>query len=205
MILPVVLFSFTGLVFLIFSYLIGKNSDRSGSDVNRVFVAFLRAFGLVILVVGNAYAVMSHKGWGHENVITFKLIAVVGISLGMALAGIRFIKNNRLGIARSGAMIWMLLWVAIGIYGYREVKNSDKGWTEPSQQNAINKCPSLKYERLCYLEQAMKIFKTPEEFNKKKGKQEEAFNKALEENCKLCDEEREQQNTETVDGLPDDW
>lgn len=205
MILPVVLFSFTGLVFLIFSYLIGKKSDRSGSDVNRVFVAFLRAFGVVALVVGNAYAVMSHKGWNHENELTFKLIAVVGVTLGMALAGIRFLKNNRLGIARSGAMIWMLLWVAIGIYGFREVKNTDKGWTETSQQNAINKCPSLKYERLCYLEQAMEVFDTPEEFNNMTPEKEKEFNAALEKNCKLCDEEKEQQNTETVDGLPDDW
>ena len=205
MIFPIALFSATGLIFIVLSILIGKKTEKINADPNRVLVGLLRLFGIAILVVGNSYAVLDHKGWTTENAAMFKLIVLATICLVMVLVGIRFVTINRSGMARTGALVWIVLWLAMGGFGYKLIAETNKGWTEESKQRAINKCPSIKYERLCYLEQVLKKFDTPEDYNSMSTKEQEDLNKALDKHCKLCDEEREAKETETVEGLPDDF
>lgn len=205
MIFPIVLFTVIGLIFVVMSILIGKKTEKINSDPNRILVGLLRLFGIAVLVVGNAYAVLDHKGWTTENSAMFKLITLVAICLVMVLIGIRFVTINRSGMARTGALVWIVLWLAMGGFGYKSIAESKKGWTEEAKKTVINKCPTVKYERLCYLEKVMEIFTKPEDYNNMTAKQQEELNEALEKHCKLCDEEREAKETETVEGLPDDF
>ena len=205
MIFPIALFTVIGLIFVVLSILIGKKTEKVNGDPNRVLAGLFRLFGLAILVVGNAYAILDHKGWTTDNSALFKLITLATVCIAMVLVGIRFVRINRSGIARTGALVWIVLWLAMGGFGYKQIAESKKGWTEEAKKTVINKCPTLQYERLCYLEQVLKIFNAPEDYNNMTSVQQEDLNKALDKHCKLCDEEREAKETETVEGLPDDF
>lgn len=199
MILPIVLFSVTGLAFIVLGTMINKQSSAGSREANRLFVDLMRFFGIVILIVGNAYAVIDSKGWSTENSKSFYLIAVLVPCVIMALLGIRFLRLNTRGIARTGAIIWALLWLGMGGYGYMEINNSGKGWTPESQKKILDKVTP--YDRMCYLEQIMEMYDTPEEYNKMAAKEEEKIAARMDENCKKCD----LGEAETVDGLPDDF
>jgi len=205
MILPIAIFSITGIAFFVLSVLVQKKSGATSGDVNKAFAGILRVFAIATLVIGNTYAILDHKGWSGENIQSFKMVSLITVCLAMVLIGIRFFRINRAGIARSSGLIWIILWLAMGGYGYTIVSKSNEGWTEDKKKEIINKCPIVKYERLCYLDQVMKMFPNPADYNKMTPAQQDKLNKAIEAKCLLCDEAREEKVTETVDGLPDDF
>lgn len=205
MILPIAIFSITGIVFFVLSILVQKKSGATSGDVNKAFAGILRVFAITTLVVGNTYAILDHKGWSAENIQNFKMVSLVMVCLSMVLIGIRFFRINRVGIARSSGLIWILLWLGMGSYGYTVISKSNDGWTQDKQKEILNKCPVVKYERQCYLEQVMKMFPVPADYNNMTAAQQEKLNAAIEAKCLLCDEAREAKVTETIDGLPDDF
>jgi hypothetical protein len=199
MILPIVLFSAIGLLFIVLGTMIGRQSKTGNRDANRLFVDLMRFFGIVILIVGNTYAVINSKGWTTENSKSFYLIALLVPCIVFALLGIRFLRQNSLGIVRIGAILWSFLWLGIGGYGYMQIENSGQGWTPESQQKILNKV--TEYDRWCYLQQIMKMYDTPEEYNKMAVKEEEKIAAKMEEFCRTCD----MGEAEEVEGLPDDF
>lgn len=199
MIIPIVLFSLVGLLFIVLGTILNKQSSSGNREANKLFVALMRLFGVAVIVVGNAYAVIDNKGWSTENTKMFATIAVLVPSIMMALMGIRFIRLNARGAGRSGAMFWTLLWLIMAGYGYVQISNSGQGWTEESKKKILDKVTP--YDRICYLEQIMEMYPTPDVYNKKAVKDEEKISKRMEENCKVCD----LGEAEAVDGLPDDF
>lgn len=185
MIFPIVLFSVIGLAFVVLGTMLNKQSGAGNRETNKLFVAMMRLFGITILVVGNAYAVIDDKGWSTDNVKMFSMIALLTPALMMALIGLRFIRLNARGIGRSGAMLWIVLWLGIGGYGFTLINNSGQGWTEERKKKITDKVTP--YDRLCYLEQIMEMYDTPEEYNEKVTKDEEKIAKRMEENCRACD------------------
>lgn len=199
MILPIVLFSVVGLAFIVLGTMINKQSGAGNRETNKLFVAMMRLFGVVVLVVGNAYAVIDNKGWTTDNVKMFSTIALLVPVLILVLIGLRFIGLNARGMGRTGALLWMVLWLAIGGYGFMEISNAGQGWTEESKKKITDKVTP--YDRLCYLEQIMDMYDSPEEYNKNVVKDEEKIAKRMEENCRACD----LGEAEEVEGLPDDF
>lgn len=196
---PIVLFSVIGLAFIVIGTMISKQSSAGNREANKLFVALMRLFGVVILVVGNAYVIIDNKGWSTGNVKMFSIIALLVPVVVLALIGLRFIRLNAHGMARSGALLWIVLWLGIGGYGYVQISNSGQGWTEESKKNITDKVTP--YDRLCYLEQIMKMYDSPEEYNKMQTKDEDKIAKRMEDNCRACD----MGEAEEVQGLPDDF
>ncbi|XOV69319.1 MAG: hypothetical protein ACFHU9_09045 [Fluviicola sp.] len=202
MILPIVIFSVIGLAFLVLGTMINKQASSGNREVNQLFVALMRWFGLAVIIIGVTYAVLDNKAgdgdWSTANVRNFAKIALITPVLMMALVGVRFIRLNARGIGRVAAMLWVVLWLGAGAYGYIQIHNSDKGWTKESKKNITDKV--IDFDRLCYLEQIMKMYDSPEEYNKRIEKDREKIRKHMEENCTLCEVEAEE-----VEGLPDDF
>lgn len=197
MILPIVLFSVIGLAFIVLGTMLNKQSGGANREGDKLFVSLMRSFGLMIIVVGSAYAIINSKGWTTDNVKMFSTIALLVPVLMMAFVGLRFLRMNARGMAKTGALIWIVLWLGIGGYGYMEISKSGKGWTEESKKKITDKVTP--YDRLCYLEQIMKMYKTPEEYNKMVTKDEEKIAKRMEEHCRACD----LGEAEEVEGLPE--
>lgn len=199
MITPIVLFSLAGLTFIILSFILGRNQATLNRDsANRVLIGLLRVFGVAILIAGNSYAIISKKGWTADNVLIFKVLCLIVICLSMVLIGVRFVRISS-GLARISSSLWIVMWFGIGFYSYQMINASNEGWSEEKRQVILNKVTP--YDRLCYLEQIMKIYPDPAEYNKNAVKEEEKITKAMEKNCKVCD----LGEAETVDGLPDDF
>jgi len=199
MIFPIVLFSVAGLALIVLGTMINKKSNIGNPEANKMFVALMRLLGLAILVVGNAYAVVDSKGWSTENSKSFFMIAVLVPCLVMALLGVRFLRLKARGVARTGAVVWTLIWFGMAGYGFLEVNKSGQGWTPESQKKILDKVTP--YDRMCYLEQIMDMYDSPEEYNKMAVKEEEKISARMEENCKVCD----LGEAEEVEGLPDDF
>jgi hypothetical protein len=202
MILPIVIFSVIGLAFLVLGTMINKQASSGNREVNKLFVALMRWFGLAVIIIGVTYAVLNNKAgegdWSTDNVRNFAKIALITPVIIMALIGVRFIRLNARGIGKVGAMLWVVLWLGAGAYGYIQIHNSDKGWTKESKKNITDKV--IDFDRLCYLEQIMEMYDSPEEYNKRIEKDREKIRKHMEENCTLCEVEAEE-----VQGLPDDF
>jgi len=202
MIFPIVIFSVIGLVFIVLGTMINKQASGGNRETSKLFVALMRWFGLAVIIIGITYAVLDNKAidgeWSTENVRNFAKIALLIPVLMMSLMGLRFIRLNARGIGRMGAMLWIVLWLVIGIYGYVQIHNSGDGWTKESKKKVTD--TAIDYDRLCYLEQVMKMYDSPEEYNKKREKDAAKIEKAMKNNCTYCEVEAEE-----VQGLPDDF
>ncbi len=202
MIIPIVIFSVIGLAFIVLGTMINKQSGGGNRETSKLFVALMRWFGFAVIIIGVSYAVLDSKAtggeWPTDNVRNFAKIALLTPVLMMILVGVRFIRLNARGIGRTGALLWIVLWLGIGAYGYVEIHNSGKGWTKESKKAVTDRV--IDYDRLCYLEQIMKMYDTPEDYNKNIEKDAEKIAKAMEENCAICEVEAEE-----VQGLPDDF
>lgn len=204
MIIPIVIFSVIGLAFIVLGTMINKQSSGGNRETSKLFVTIMRWFGLAVIVIGVTYAVLDNKAgegdWSTENVRNFAKIALVTPVLMMVLVGIRFIRLNARGIGRTGAMLWVVLWLVIGGYGYVEIHQSGAGWTKESKKKVTDRV--IDYDRLCYLEQVMKKYKTPEAYNKAMENEKKAaeIEKMVKDNCATCEVEAEE-----VQGLPDDF
>lgn len=203
MILPIAIFSVVGIVFIVLSFMMGKAANSGNREVYKIYAGLLRVFGVAILIIGNSYAVLDSKGWDSGNVQNFKLIILFVVCFSMVMLGIRFFRLGSAGIARTSALAWIVMWLGVTGYGYKLIGDASQGWNEEQKNAIINKCPALEYERLCYLEQVMKKYPNPEDYNKMSSKGQEELNKSFEKHCKLCDEEREKKNTKVIDGLPE--
>lgn len=202
MIIPIVIFSVIGLAFIVLGTMINKQNSGGNRETSKLFVALMRGFGIAVIVIGVTYAVLDGKAadgeWSTDNVRNFAKIALLTPVLMMILVGFRFIRLNASGIGRTGALLWMVLWLGIGAYGYVQIHNSGKGWTKESKKAVTDRV--IDYDRLCYLEQVMKMYDTPEAYNKAIEKDAEKIEKAMKENCAICEVEAEE-----VQGLPDDF
>lgn len=202
MYLPIVIFSVIGLAFIVLGTMINKQTGGANRETSKLFVAIMRSFGLAVIIIGVSYAVLDSKAmdgeWPTDNVRNFAKIALLTPVLMMMLIGFRFIRLSARGIARMGAMWWIVLWLGIGVYGYVQIHNSGNGWTKESKKAVTDRV--IDYDRLCYLEQVMKMYKTPEEYNKNMEKEAAKIEKAMKENCATCEVEAEE-----VQGLPDDF
>lgn len=202
MILPIVIFSVIGLAFIVLGTMINKQNSAGNRETSRLFVALMRSFGLAVIIIGVSYAVLDSKAingeWPTDNTRNFAKIALLTPVLMMILIGVRFIRLNARGIGRVGAMLWIVLWLGIGAYGYLEIHNSGNGWTKESKKNITDKV--IDFDRLCYLEQIMKMYDSADEYNKKVEADREKIRKHMEKHCAMCEVEAEE-----VHGLPDDF
>jgi len=202
MILPIVIFTVIGLAFIVLGTMLNKQSNTGNRELNKLFVATMRLFGVAVLIVGISYAVLNSKAvngeWSTDNVRNFSKIALLTPVVMLALLGFRYLRLNARGIGRTGALLWIVLWLGVGTYGYLEIHNSGNGWTKESKKNITDKV--IDYDRLCYLEQIMKMYDSPEEYNSSIEKDREKIKKRMEENCAVCKVEAEE-----VQGLPDDF
>lgn len=202
MIFPIVLFSVIGLAFIVLGTMINKQSSAGNREANKLFVAIMRLFGATVLIVGVSYAILDSKAvggeWATDNVRNFAKIALLTPALMLILIGVRYIRLNARGIGRTGAMLWIVLWLGLGGYGYMQIHKSGQGWTKESKKNVTDSV--IDYDRLCYLEQIMKMYKTPDEYNKRIEKDREKIKKKMKDNCSVCEVEAEE-----VQGLPDDF
>ncbi|MCR9173855.1 MAG: hypothetical protein NXI10_15235 [bacterium] len=202
MIIPIVIFSVIGLAFIVLGTMINKQTASGNRETSKLFVALMRWFGLAVIIIGVSYAVLDSKAvngeWPTDNVRNFAKIALLTPVLMMMLVGVRFIRLNVRGIGRTSAMLWVALWLVIGAYGYVEIHQSGNGWTKESKKSITDKV--IDFDRLCYLEQIMEMYDTPEEYNKNVEKDREKIRKHMEENCAMCEVEAEE-----VQGLPDDF
>lgn len=202
MILPIVIFSVIGLAFIVLGTVLNKQSNTGNRELNKLFVALMRLFGVAILIVGISYAVLNSKAvngeWPTDNVRNFSKIALLTPVLILALIGVRYLRLNVRGVGRTGALLWIVLWLGVGGYGYVQIHNSGRGWTKESKKNITDRV--IDYDRLCYLEQIMKMYDSPEEYNAKIEKDREKIKKHMEDNCAVCKVEAEE-----VQGLPDDF
>lgn len=202
MIIPIVIFSVIGLAFIVLGTMINKQSSGGNRETSQLFVALMRSFGLAVIIIGVTYAILDSKAadgeWSTDNVRNFAKIALLTPVVMMMLVGFRFIRLNARGIGRTGALLWIVLWLGAGAYGYIQIHNSGKGWTKESKKAVTDRV--IDYDRLCYLEQVMKMYDTPEEYNANIEKEADKIEKAMKENCAICEVEAEE-----VQGLPDDF
>ncbi|GAB5417662.1 MAG: hypothetical protein Crog4KO_26480 [Crocinitomicaceae bacterium] len=199
MIIPLVLFSVIGLAFIVLGTMLNKKSSTGNREANKLFVAIMRSFGVVVLVVGIAYAVFNNNGWTTEDTRTFLMLALLAPVIMFVMIGVRFIRLNARGIGKTSALAWIVLWLGIGGFGLMKINNYGQGWTEESKKKITDKVTP--YDRMCYLEQIMEMYDSPAEYNKMVTKDEEKIAKRMEENCRACD----LGEAEEVEGLPDDF
>lgn len=199
MILTIAIFSFVGLAFIVLSFMLGKAARSANRDVLKVYAGLLRVFGAAILIVGNAYAILDEKGWSHTNAQNFKLVTLLVVCFAMVLVGIRFFQTGSAGIAKTSGLVWIVLWLGVTGYGYKLIGDANAGWHEEDKMGILNKVHP--YDRYCYLEQIMKLYPNPDDYNKNAEKDEAKINKLMEDNCRACD----MGEAEVVDGLPDDF
>jgi membrane-associated HD superfamily phosphohydrolase len=186
-----------------------KKKAKQNNDQNLRFTSLLFLLkGIILLIVGNTYVVLKSKGLSSENMQNLILISTVTIGLCLLIIGLRFLlqsKKSGFKLGMAGGAIWILVAIG-GLYGGLKVASKmNSGWTKERQTAILNKANSLKFRKLCYLDQVMNKFPNPEDFNNMTEAQETELNKLTEENCLLCDVEFEKKATNEVDGLPDDF
>ncbi|MFT6443692.1 MAG: hypothetical protein ACJASM_003255 [Salibacteraceae bacterium] len=194
------------LIFLAFKL---KKKAKQNNDQNLRFTSLLFLLkGIILLIVGNTYVVLKSKGLSSENMQNLILISTVTIGLCLLIIGLRFLlqsKKSGFKLGMAGGAIWILVAIG-GLYGgFKVASKMNSGWTKERQTAILNKANSLKFRKLCYLDQVMNKFPNPEDFNNMTEAQETELNKLTEENCLLCDVEFEKKATNEVDGLPDDF
>ncbi|MFT6502684.1 MAG: hypothetical protein ACJASQ_002811 [Crocinitomicaceae bacterium] len=194
------------LIFLAFKL---KKKAKQNNDQNLRFTSLLFLLkGIILLVVGNTYVVLKSKGLSSENMQNLILISTVTIGLCLLIIGLRFLlqsKKTGFKLGMAGGAIWILVAIG-GLYGGLKVASKmNSGWTKERQTAILNKANSVKFRKLCYLNQVMKKFPNPEDYNNMTEAQETELNKLTNENCLLCDAEFEKKATNEVDGLPDDF
>lgn len=194
------------LVFLAFKL---KKKAKQDNDQNLRFVSLLFLLkGIALLIVGNTYVVLKSKGLSSENMQNLILISTVTIGLCLLIIGFKFFiqsKKSDFKLGMAGGAIWILVVIG-GIYGGLKVASKmNSGWTQERQESILNKANSVKFRKMCYLDQVMMKFPNPEDYNNMTEAQETELNKLTNENCLLCDTEFEKKATKVVPGLPDDF
>jgi hypothetical protein len=194
---------------LLFLALKLKKKAKQDTDQNLRFVSILFFLkGINLLILGNTFLILNSKGWSSENMYNMILISAALIGVSLLIIGVRFLlhsKKTGLKLGMAGAAIWILV-VLAGVFGALKIGNKiTSGWTPESQEAILNKVNEVKFRKLCYLNEVMKKFPNPEDYNGITEAQQAELNKVTEENCLLCDAEFEKKATKEVDGLPDDF
>ena len=194
------------LIFLAFKL---KKKAKQNNDQNLKFTSLLFLLkGIILIAVGNTYVVLKSKGLSSENMQNLILISTITLGLCLLAIGLKFLlqsKKSGFKLGMAGGAIWILVALG-GIYGGLKIASKmNSGWTKERKKDILDKANPVKFRKLCYLEEVMKMFPNPEDYNKMTDTQQTKLNVSIEKNCLLCDPEFEKKATKEVDGLPDDF
>ena len=206
--MKIAIVSILALLLIFLSFKFKKQAKQKNDPSLKIFSSLFFLTGINILVIGNTVLILGTKGWSTDNLFNLAVISTITIALSFLIIGLKFLlHSNKTGIKLGavGAGIFIITIIGGALYVVKLANYRSSGWTSERQKVIVDNVDDVQFRKLCYLDEVMKMFPNPDDYNDKTEKQLMKLNELANKNCKLCDEEFIKRATKEVEGLPDDF
>ena len=206
-VLAVLLLSLAGF-YLGYKLYKANKEENEGVSMYATITLICALLGGLILV---SYLLLRESGWTDDSKAMMRLIIVSGVGISFLFLGIKLIIRGRRStdkLTQIAGLSWILVTLFASGFCLSYISKMNDGWTAEKRENVMNHCLKLAdqgkaYNCPCFVEKAVKAYKTPDDFtksmeNESTGKKEEFENKMLED-CACGGKSYSEEEVESID------
>jgi hypothetical protein len=191
--------------------LIKKSKNEQNTLLKLVgFITLMSStFGCIIIL---SFLKLKGTEWSDDNKELFGLISILSISVPILLIGLKLLlkgRKEKVNLLLITGSTWIIITLLCSYLSIQYIQNANSGWTKESRLFYLEKCEALSnegknYKCNCYVEELMKKYASPEEYQKSMSDESTGEKEKLEsEMNSLCPCGKADYSEDEIEEIPD--